>query len=60
MKREMANNLSRFIESIILLESNYETSNIYENNIKELFNSIKVYLFLLKTECIIQQKRNIK
>jgi hypothetical protein len=60
MNREIANNMSRFIENIILLESNYETSNIYEKNIKELFNSIKVNLFSLKTECIIQQKRNIK
>lgn len=60
MKREIANNLSRFIENLILLESNNETSNIYEKNIKQLFNSIKVCLFLIKTECIIQQKSSIK
>ena len=42
LRRELVNQFARQIESSILCESNGETSSLYERNIKELFNSIKV------------------
>ena len=44
MNKDLSNKFARLIENNILLESNLETTSLYEKNIKELFNNIKVIL----------------